>query len=189
MATGPRVVVREAALDDAPAIARIQVRSWRAAYRGLMPDAVLDGLSAAEREERWTEILGGEGAGAFTLVAQLGDAVVGFCSIVLPSRDPDADAATGEVAALYVDPAHWGGGAGRVLLDAALARVPPERFTHVTLWVLAGNARARRFYAAAGFRTDGAEASHAASGAREVRLRAALPRGEAGRGVAVDARG
>jgi hypothetical protein len=31
-------------VDDADAIAPVHVRSWQAAYRGFMPDEVLDGL-------------------------------------------------------------------------------------------------------------------------------------------------
>jgi hypothetical protein len=38
------IVVRRATLDDAPAIARVHVAAWQRAYRGQMPDAVLDGL-------------------------------------------------------------------------------------------------------------------------------------------------
>ena len=36
------------------AVARVHVRSWQVGYRGLLPDAYLDGLRAEERrsEER-----------------------------------------------------------------------------------------------------------------------------------------
>ena len=173
-----RPPVRSATVGDAPAIAAVQVRSWRAGYRGILPEAVLAALSVLEREARWRTILDGDGDGGFTLVAagRRERVVAGFCSIVLPSRDPDADERTGEVAALYVDPSRWRHGVGRTLLDEALARVPAGRWQRMTLWVLAGNERARRFYAAAGFHPDGATAAHAASGATEVRLRTSLPR-------------
>jgi hypothetical protein len=40
-----RVVVREASVNDAAAIADLHVRAWQMAYRGIVPDAILDGMS------------------------------------------------------------------------------------------------------------------------------------------------
>lgn len=36
--------VRDAVVDDAQAIERVRTDTWRAVYRGMMPDAFLDGL-------------------------------------------------------------------------------------------------------------------------------------------------
>jgi hypothetical protein len=46
--------IRKAALDDAHAIADVQVRSWQHAYRDLMPADFLFGLSSSlpDREGR-----------------------------------------------------------------------------------------------------------------------------------------
>jgi RimJ/RimL family protein N-acetyltransferase len=41
--------VRRATTADAEEIARVNVASWRAAYRGLVPDAVLDRMDPAGR--------------------------------------------------------------------------------------------------------------------------------------------
>ena len=49
--------VRAATPADAAAIAGVHVRSWQAAYRGIVPDEVLDGLSLPDREQRWRSIL------------------------------------------------------------------------------------------------------------------------------------
>ena len=46
-------VVRPATLADATEIAVIHVRSWQAAYRGLMPQDYLDGLDPAARAAHW----------------------------------------------------------------------------------------------------------------------------------------
>ena len=64
--------------------------------------------------------------------------------------------ATGEVYALYVAPAHWSTGAGRALTDAFLDGLRATGYRRVVLWTLTENARARRFYARAGFAPDGA---------------------------------
>ncbi len=62
----------------------------------------------------------------------------------------------GELYALYVTPAWWSAGAGRALMGSALAALRDDRYPRAVLWVLADNARARRFYARAGFAPDGA---------------------------------
>ena len=61
----------------------------------------------------------------------------------------------GELYALYVTPAWWSAGAGRALMGSVLAALEAERYRRVVLWVLADNARARRFYDRAGFAPDG----------------------------------
>lgn len=43
------MLVRAARTDDALAVAGVHVRSWQVGYRGLLPDAYLDGLRAEER--------------------------------------------------------------------------------------------------------------------------------------------
>jgi hypothetical protein len=46
------ISLRDAVIDDAPAIAHVQVDSWRAAHRGLLDDSELDGLPAPDRAVR-----------------------------------------------------------------------------------------------------------------------------------------
>ena len=57
---------------------------------------------------------------------------------------------------LYVTPEHWSTGTGRALTDAALDGLRTAGYRRVVLWTLTANARARRFYAKAGFAPDGA---------------------------------
>jgi hypothetical protein len=68
-------------LDDgleAHAIATVHVRSWRAAYRGLLPDDVLAGLSVPDREQLWSDRLTARPPYTRTVVAVLAGAIVGF---------------------------------------------------------------------------------------------------------------
>jgi ribosomal protein S18 acetylase RimI-like enzyme len=72
------------------------------------------------------------------------------------SRDSDADSQrVGEIASIYVDPAFWGTGVGRALSQEAIQRLVASGFAEISLWVLATNERARRFYEKAGFTLDG----------------------------------
>jgi ribosomal-protein-alanine N-acetyltransferase len=61
----------------------------------------------------------------------------------------------GEIANLAVDPARWGGGVGKILLDAALAEGARRGAESVYLEVRESNARARRLYASRGFEEVG----------------------------------
>jgi len=148
------ITVRIAQPADATRIATIQVRTWRVAYRGQMPDAVLDALDVGRRAEIWKGRLAASDGGTF--IAESNGQVIGFCDL-MASRDPDANPAlVGEIAALYVLPDHWRTGAGRALCTAAFDAAARHGYSQVTLWVLSSNARARCFYAAMGFASDGA---------------------------------
>lgn len=148
--------IRPASLDDLPAVARIHVETWQAAYRGHVPDWFLDALSVDERADEWTEILGqGSWPSTGLLVAETDHGeLVGFAHLS-PSRDDDATADCGEVTAIYVDPSAWRTGAGRLLLEASSSLLREAGFSRATLWVLEGNDRARCFYERLGWRTDG----------------------------------
>ena len=50
--------IREAVPDDAPALAALHIGAWQSAYRGLVPDTVLDGLSIERRTAWWRDRLG-----------------------------------------------------------------------------------------------------------------------------------
>ena len=71
-----------------------------------------------------------------------------------PSRDQDATPQAGEIWALYVTPLHWSRGVGRQLWLRARERLAEQGYKRVSVWVLAENARAIKFYRAAGFAAD-----------------------------------
>jgi GNAT superfamily N-acetyltransferase len=150
------LVIRPAVAADAAEIARVHVSSWRAAYRGLLPDRYLDRLSEDERAPTWRRRIDGRRPEETVLVAARDGAVVGFASAG-PTRDRDADQrSVGEVYAVYVEPEEWGTGVGRRLLERAVAELREVGFRHVGLWVLETNAHARGFYEHLGWRADGA---------------------------------
>jgi ribosomal protein S18 acetylase RimI-like enzyme len=91
-----------------------------------------------------------------TYLAETGDELLGFVTIG-PSRDPDVDAAcVGEIRGIYLAPEHWRQGIGTYLLMQGQRLLKRRGYTEVTLWVLATNVQARRFYEAMGFRLEGA---------------------------------
>ena len=166
------MLVRTATAADAASIAQIHVETWRVAYRGQIPDAVLNGLDVGRRSVFWQERLAQMRGAVF--VAEDGDRITGFCDLV-PSRDKDADARTvSEIVAIYILPKYWRKGTGRALCNRALAAARRQNYKAVTLWVLASNDGARRFYETMGFSLDGfTKSDRAADGSElhEVRFR------------------
>merc|ERR1711865_1229399 len=75
-----------------------------------------------------------------------------------PSRDEAAACSEGELHGLYVDAANHGTGAGLHLLNAAVQALFDEGSVTVSLYVLAGNKRARAFYEKCGFQLVGEQA-------------------------------
>ena len=73
------------------------------------------------------------------------------------SRDLDATGTTGELCSLYVNPNSWRCGFGRQLLTVSMRRLGDLGFNTATLWVLAANSQARRFYEQCGWGPDGTE--------------------------------
>jgi GNAT superfamily N-acetyltransferase len=148
-----RASVRPATPSDADAIAVVHVDSWRAAYRGIVPARILDGLSVERRAAGWRETIESAGDERVWVVERDGG-VIGFAATG-PARDDDAVAGSGEVMAIYLDPAAWSTGIGRRLFAAAVEDLRGRAFGPLVLWVLTANARGRHFYEAAGWRPDG----------------------------------
>lgn len=147
------VVIRACELADAEAVERLRIAGWQAAYRGIIPDAYLDGLTV-DAERRRTVMA--ECAAAVTeSVAVAGDTIVGWL-VAGPPRDEDrALPGQGEIYACYVLPGRWGCGVGGRLLSHALAALAAAGRHDISLWVLEDNHRARRFYESFGFRAEG----------------------------------
>ncbi len=152
-----RVTIRRATPDDAKEIADVHVRSWQVAYRGLLPDEVIEHMVAGRpaRADRIRELLADTDGPRRGWVAIDGNSVVGM-AVTTPSRDPDSAPLTGELEAIYLAPEAMGRGIGRGLLARAVEDLSERGFTDATLWVLRENQRARGFYEAAGWETDGA---------------------------------
>lgn len=139
-------MIRPATGNDAPAIGRVHVESWRSAYRGLMPDAVLDGLSVEQRANFWGSVIE-RSRKQFVFVAtdEQGN-IVGFVNGGL-EREKDA-LYTAELYALYLLQECQGHGYGRALMGA-MAKVVKQDHNAMLFWVFSTNP-ARGFYEALG---------------------------------------
>jgi len=176
------MLLRAAEPRDAMAVARVHVRSWQSAYRGLLPELYLSQLRAEDRAGRY-DFATADPLQPQTMVAvddgpdgpdQPEAPIRGFAT-VMPSRDADVPDA-GELCALYVDPECWGRGYGVALLSAARQRLAKRGYNAMMLWLLEGNARADRFYRADGWLPDGSRRTESLWGitVNELRYRRAL---------------
>lgn len=138
---------------DAPGVAAAHVASWRGAYDGLLPRAVLDGLSVAQRTRHWRRVLDAS-SGDQVVVAERDGRVVGFVQVG-PAHDADTGPTTGQLLTIYLHPDEWGAGVGRRLHDAGLDRLAGRGFARAVLWMLSTNGRAERFYVRQGWERDG----------------------------------
>lgn len=165
------VTVRLALADDADAIGRIQVETWRAAYTGLMPDEAIAAFDVASRQRLWRDWLGRETEpGRETFVAEREGDSIGFAGVGACDED-----GVGELYTIYVLPEHWGSGAGRALLEHAEESMRAFGFGRALLWVMDGNERAIRFYEAAGWEQDGSKVEEfQGATVTELRYRKAL---------------
>jgi ribosomal protein S18 acetylase RimI-like enzyme len=134
--------VRHATVDDAAAIERIRVETWRATYRGLLPDGLIDQLQP--NVERRRDRLRSASPPELTFVAEEGADVVGY-ALAGPERTRDREY-TGEVYAIYVLPASQGKGHGRALIRESARALAARGMTSLLIWVLRENKIGRGFY-------------------------------------------
>lgn len=146
--------VRRAKIADAEALGRVHVLGWQHGYAGQLPEEFLRGLSVSQRAQRWRELLADPALTSVTLIASTPEIVLGFAGYG-PSRDEDTGPETGELYAMYVDPAHWRTGAGRLLHQHAMRGLSEAGYTAAMLWMLRGNERAHHFYTALGWAPEG----------------------------------
>jgi ribosomal protein S18 acetylase RimI-like enzyme len=133
------ITIRRALRDDIPAIKAIHRAAWSLAYRGIVPDSVIE-AETGRRDTAWTAAIAAESPGVF--VAERAGAVVGWIRLVGTM-----------IKSLHVDPACQGGGIGRTLLDYAVGRLGGDAF----LLCLVENRRAAGFYIRLGWRDGGRE--------------------------------
>jgi GNAT superfamily N-acetyltransferase len=131
------LVVRAGRPGDEPELLRVFAEAARAAWAHIVSAEALDAY-AARVELPW-ELEG-------ILVAENGEHVVGFARTA-PERC--------ELHLLYTEPAAWGNGAGRMLMDAALATLAASGCEEALLWTEERNERPRRVYERYGWTLDG----------------------------------
>ncbi len=142
------IQIRQSNTSDASAIARVRVESWRAAYRGIVPDDFLAGMDAAEWADGYRRFLDNPPERIVSFVVEENGAIVGMASAG-PNRDNDTPYSA-ELFLIYLLPSHWRHGIGLTLVDATARSLIYLGLSSMIVWVLAENWPARYFYEALG---------------------------------------
>lgn len=144
MGTPPNIPVeiRLATVEDANAIARTHVASWKATYRNIVPQDYLDSLSIEERAERWRSSLITP-SGMKIYVADCSGTICGFASGG-PAR-ADIPGFSGELYAIYLNPEVHFRGIGSRLFWAIAKDLRSSGHSSMYVWVLKDNP-SRGFY-------------------------------------------
>ena len=152
----PATVVRPAGVGDAPVWSALHLRCLDETYRPLFGDAFADRQrAAAERTAGHDrDLLADPHVRTLLAVdddgAALGLVSAGPAPAAWESRaGVPAPVVPRQLFQLYTLPAAHGTGLGAALLDAAIGA------SDAYLWIMAGNARAERFYVRHGFRALG----------------------------------
>ena len=152
-------VIRLIEPKDVNRLGEIHARGWQVGYKGIFPDEFLDSITAEDRASRWLERANNPNAEdrSHWTIEDEGN-VQGFLSIG-PNRDPDlVSDTTYELFALYVDPQAWGKSYGHQLTEHGINKARElGGWNDMTLWVLADNARGRKFYKRQGFVLEGGQ--------------------------------
>lgn len=153
-------IVRRAGAADVPAVQRVGLLTWPTTYLPFTPpEFVLDGLATWWSRESVRAAVDRD----VTFVAERDGVVIGMVTL-------GSDGCDSVIWRIYVVPAAQGDGAGRRLMDAALAAASGR---DVLIEYVDGNDRARRFYERCGFVAERREESGAGPATVWMRRRAA----------------
>ena len=142
------MIIRQARIEDIPAVTDIQIGGWLAAYRGIISDEDLEKVknSRAERIARHTSNFQKSGF----IVAENDGQIVGFCRFIdNDSFSPDFGVDC-ELLALYVKPDCKRQGIGKALMNYVKDEFKKQGKKRMILWCLRDNYPSRAFYEAMG---------------------------------------
>lgn len=127
------------------AVSHVYEESWKAAYRGIVPQAYLNSIPQGRRCNSI------DASGRYSLLLLDGSQIVGTASYSA-SRWAFLES-WGEIISIYLLPDYRGKGYGASLLLAATAGLQKLGYREIFLWVLEENRTARRFYEKMGFQS------------------------------------
>lgn len=135
-----KIVIRNAKKEDAAMIARVHIESWRATYKGIMPDDFLNNLNLTSRIEYWNRTL--EKATDNVFVAEANNEVIGFAFAGPPTESNNYSS---ELYAIYMLEAYQGMGIGKKLMSQIAIYLLNCGHQSMYLWVASENT-SKAFY-------------------------------------------
>ncbi len=152
------MTIRRAKNDDLLHIGQINVAVWHTTYRGLIPDQLLDELSAEKQAERIETFINNKELHSFVLVAENDNDIIGY---LIGGKQRGEEDYNAEVYAIYVLQEHQNKGIGLKLIESAVKEFHKMNFTSLIIWGLKENPY-RRFYEKLGGNIVGTKIFHGA---------------------------
>ena len=129
--------------DDLFEISSIYERSWKSAYKDIIPQSYLESIP----EGRWAKSITREGMNNLVLTED--GVIIGTASFCRSRWEKYKE--WGEIVSIYFLPEYIGKGYGTILLKRCIQELEEMDFEKMLLWVLEDNHRARSFYEKNGF--------------------------------------
>jgi len=148
----PELSIRRAVPGDEDALALVGQSTFLETFAGILDGAaIVEHCRRAHAAFQYREWLADAAAGIWLAQAPHGGAPVGY-AVVAPPALPGADAAHDlELKRIYLLSRHHGGGAGKRLLQQAVAFASGAGAARLLLGVYSGNEAAIAFYLRQGF--------------------------------------
>ena len=133
---------RLATIEDIPGIIKVNVDTWRTAYRSIFPPEFLKNLSYEEKELRWRERFENSERKIFIYIAEdVSKGIIGFCTGSLEQSDhtlkiPGIGKYIGELIAIYILKEYQRKHIGITLVKMTVERLLESNINSMIVWVL-----------------------------------------------------
>lgn len=147
--------VRPARPGDAPDIARIQLATWRVAYRRLVPAHILDQMDEHFLRERWLDSIVNPPTPRHRVLVAVEQAAQEYLVGFVATGPSDDDPAVAAITEFLVEP-RWGRrGHGSRLLAAAADHWRDDGHRSAQMWVFEQDPATTKFLTSAGWAPAG----------------------------------
>ncbi|GFP75435.1 GNAT family N-acetyltransferase [Clostridium fungisolvens] len=144
--------IRYASMKDSDILGKVHSESSQAAFKGIIPDDVLNEVFSIERRTKRfvSELEEGSPRTAIIFEDNEPAGILSFAKCRYGSNDNSWI----EIWRVYLTPRYWGSGVAKELIEWGINEIQKENFVNIELWVLEENIRARHFYEKMGFKHD-----------------------------------
>ncbi len=147
--------VRPARPGDAAEIARVQLATWRIAYRRLLPRHILDEITESFLQERWLEAVTAPPSAQHRVLVAIEQAAQEYVVGFLASEPFEDDPGVASITEMLIEP-RWGRrGHGSRLLAASVDLWREDGFTSASAWTFEQDVATQKFLTSAGWAPDG----------------------------------
>lgn len=138
-------MVRKATQNDSKDIALLIVRSWKAAYKGLIEDDFLSNMSVEMAKENWERVISSQNEEDNIFVYEENNKILGIIRFGMP-QDKENKKYNAEIHVLYVEPDLKRQGIGSKLFRYAKEIFINQGRNDLIIWCLKGNEQGLNFY-------------------------------------------